>query len=245
VSADLHVLTAAYVCDALSDPEQDAYEQHLSRCETCRLEVAELQDTVALLGSAVSAEPPPPVHDRVMAEVRTVRQVAPWATSRSLARARRRRRWANRTAWAAAAVLVAGAAGLGGLVAHQNGEIASMRSEHATMSHFLAEADLRTAVGQARTGGVVTVMISRRDDAMMVSASGLRALPASQSYQVWMHTPGGMRPGPVARPGAGGVIGPMMTKGLHGATAVAVMAGPAGGSSHPAGTTILVMKLTG
>jgi hypothetical protein len=120
-----------------------------------------------------------------------------------------------------------------------------MRSERAAMSHFLAAADLRTTVGHAPSGGVVTIMTSRSHDAMMVAASGLRPLPASETYQVWMHEAGGMRPGPVARPGTGGVIGPMMAKGIDGATAVTIMAGPAGGSPHPAGTTVLVMKLTG
>jgi anti-sigma-K factor RskA len=245
MTADLHVLTAAYVCDALSEPEHDAYEQHLSHCESCRLEVAELQDTVARLGSAVSAGPPRAVHDRVMAEVRTVRQVAPPAASLSLARERRRRRWRKRTGWAAAVALVVCAAGLGAVAAHENAEIAGMRSERAAVSHFLAASDVHTTVGRARTGGFVTIMTSRSRDAMMVTASGLRPLPSSEAYQVWMHEPGGMRPGPVAHPGAGGVIGPMMAKGIHGATAVSVMAGPAGGSAHPAGTTVLVMKLTG
>ena len=244
MSADLHVLTAAYVCDALSGPERAAYEQHLSRCDSCRQEVGELQDTAALLGSAVSAEPPARVHDRVMAQVRTVRQVAPRAASLSLAR-ERRRHWIKRTGWAAAAALVVCAAGLGAVAAHENHEIASMRSERAAVSDFLAASDLRTTVGHARTGGVVTIMTSRSHDAMMVAASGLRTLPASETYQVWIHEPGGMRPGPVAHPGAGGVIGPMMAQGIHGTTAVTIMAGPAGGSPHPAGTTVLVMKLTG
>jgi anti-sigma factor RsiW len=252
MTADLHVLTAAYVCDALSEPERAAYEQHLARCDSCRQEVAELQDTAALLGSAVSAEPSAAVHDRVMAQVRTVRQVPPRAASLSLARERRWRRWTRRTGWAAAAALVVCAAALGAVAAHlggvaarENHQIASMRSERAAMSHFLAAADLRTTVGQASTGGVVTIMTSRSHDAMMVSASGLRPLPDSEAYQLWMHDAGGMRAGPVARPGAGGVIGPMMAKGIDGTTAVTIMAGPAGGSPHPAGTTVLVMKLTG
>jgi anti-sigma-K factor RskA len=245
MTADAHALTGAYVCDALSAPERAAYEHHLAQCDACRQEVAELRDTAARLGFAASAEPPPSVHDQVMAQVQTVRQVAPPGASLSLARERRRRRWLHRSGWAAAAVLVAGVATLGTVAARENHEIASMRSERAAMSDFLAASDLRTTVGIVSTGGVVTIMTSRSHDAIMVAASGLPPLPPSQAYQLWMKEAGGMHPGPVTRPGVHGTIGPMMAKGAGSATAVAITVGPAGGSQHPAGTTVLVMKLRG
>lgn len=244
MTADTHALTGAYVCDALSEPERVTFERHLSQCEACRQEVAELRDTAALLGAAVSAQPPPGFHDRVMAQVRTVRQVIPPATSLALARERRRRHWVRRISWGAAGVLVGCGAALGVIAVRENHEIASMRQQREAVSDFLASGDLRTTVGRVSTGGTVTIMSSRSHDAMMVAASGLARLPSSEAYQVWMKKAGGMHPGPVAQPGDRGVIGPMMAKGIDGATAITMTIEPAHGSAHPSGNQVLVMRLS-
>ena len=243
MTADTHALTGAYVCDALPEAERVRFERHLSRCEACRQEVAELQDTTALLGAAASAQPPPGLHDRVMAQVRMVRQVTPRATSLALARERQRRGLVRRISWGAAAALVACGAALGVIAVHENHEIASMRQQHEAMSDFLASSDLRTSISRVSTGGTVTVMSSRSHDAMMITASGLAPLPSSEAYQMWMKKAGSMRPGPMAHPSAEGVIGPMMAKGIDGATAVTMTVEPAHGSAHPSGTPVLVMRL--
>ena len=244
MTADAHALTGAYVCDALSEPERVTFERHLSQCEACRQEVAELRDTAALLGAAASAQTPPGLHDRVMAQVRTVRQVTPLATSLALARERRRGGLVRRISWGAAAALVACGVALGVIAVRENHEIASMRQQHEAVSNFLASGDLRTSVGRVSTGGTVTIMSSRRHDAMMIAASGLTPLPSSEAYQVWMKEAGGMRPGPVAHPSADGVIGPMMAKGIGGVTAVTMTVEPAHGSAHPSGNPVLVMRLS-
>jgi hypothetical protein len=243
MTADTHALTGAYVCDALSEPERAAFGRHLSQCDACRQEVAELRDTAALLGVAAGVQPPPGLHDRVMAQVRTVRQVSPRAASLALARERRRGPLVRRISWAAAAAVVACGVTLGVIAVGENHEIASMRQQHEAMSDFLASRDLRTSVGKVSTGGTVTIMSSRSHDAMMIDASGLAPLPSSEAYQVWMKEAGGMRPGPVASPSAGGVIGPMMTKGTDGVTAVTMTVEPAHGSAHPSGNPVLVMRL--
>jgi hypothetical protein len=243
VTADTHALTGAYVCDALSEPERAAFGRHLSQCEACRQEVAELRDTAALLGVAASAQPPPGLHDRVMAQVRAERQVRSPAASLALARERRRRGLVRRISWGAAGILVACGAALGVIAVRENHEIASMRQQREAVSDFLASNDLRTSVGKISTGGTVTIMSSRSHDAMMVAASGLTPLPASEAYQVWMKEAGGMRPGPVAHPSADGVISPMMTRGIDGVTAITMTVEPAHGSAHPSGNPVLVMRL--
>jgi anti-sigma-K factor RskA len=243
MTADTHALTGAYVCDALSEPERVTFERHLSQCEACRQEVAELRDTAALLGAAVSAQPPPGFHDRVMAQVRTVRQVIPPATSLVLARERRRRGWVRRVSWGAAGVLVACGVALGVIAVRENHEIVIMRQQREAVSDFLASGDLRTSVGRVSTGGTVTIVSSPSHDAMMVAASGLTPLPSSEAYQVWMKKAGGMHPGPVAHPSADGVIGPMMAKGIDGATVITMTVEPAHGSAHPSGNPVLVMRL--
>ena len=56
---DLHDLTAAYALDALDPAEAEAYEAHLSQCEECRTELAELSKSVGALAFGAVAPPPP------------------------------------------------------------------------------------------------------------------------------------------------------------------------------------------
>jgi anti-sigma-K factor RskA len=56
---DPHDLTVGYALDALSPEEAEAYEWHLSQCEECREQLAELSETAASLAFGTSAPPPP------------------------------------------------------------------------------------------------------------------------------------------------------------------------------------------
>jgi anti-sigma-K factor RskA len=56
---DAHDLTAAYALDALDPDEAEAYERHLSQCEECREQLAELNETAAALSFCAVAPPPP------------------------------------------------------------------------------------------------------------------------------------------------------------------------------------------
>jgi anti-sigma-K factor RskA len=56
---DPHELTAGYALDALSQEEAEAYEWHLSQCEECREQLAELNETAAALAFGTTAPAPP------------------------------------------------------------------------------------------------------------------------------------------------------------------------------------------
>jgi anti-sigma-K factor RskA len=56
---DAHDLTAAYALDALDPDEAEAYERHLSQCEECREQLAELNETATALALATVAPAPP------------------------------------------------------------------------------------------------------------------------------------------------------------------------------------------
>jgi anti-sigma-K factor RskA len=56
---DAHELTAAYALDALAPDEAETYELHLSQCEDCREELAELNETASALAFATVAPAPP------------------------------------------------------------------------------------------------------------------------------------------------------------------------------------------
>jgi anti-sigma factor RsiW len=102
---DVHDLTAAYALDALDADEAEAYERHLSRCEECRGQLAELNESAATLAFATVAPVPPP---RLRA---TILEVA--AAERSNVVPLLRRPWVARGLAVAAAAAACVAVGLG------------------------------------------------------------------------------------------------------------------------------------
>jgi len=102
---DAHDLTAAYALDALSPDETEAYERHLSQCEECREQLAELNETAAALAFGTTAPAPPA---RLRASILDAA-----AAERSNVVPLLRRRWVARglaVAAAAAACIVVGLA---------------------------------------------------------------------------------------------------------------------------------------
>jgi anti-sigma factor RsiW len=93
---------ASYVLRALPDDEHERFEAHLTTCEECRRDLAELQvaaDTLPL--AAVQVAPPPELRDRIMATVRSEAELLGAAGARADQPApertaeapRRKRRW--------------------------------------------------------------------------------------------------------------------------------------------------------
>ena len=74
---DVHKLTGAYAVDALDELERARFEQHLSGCEDCRAEVAELRETAALLAETTATTPPTSLRESVLAGISQVRPLPP------------------------------------------------------------------------------------------------------------------------------------------------------------------------
>jgi len=101
---DAHDLTAAYALDALAPDEAEAYERHLSQCEECREQLAELNETAAALAfSAVAPAPPPRLRASILDAA---------AAERSNVVPLLRRRWVARGLGVAAAAAACIAVGL-------------------------------------------------------------------------------------------------------------------------------------
>jgi anti-sigma-K factor RskA len=85
---DYHELTAAYALDALAPEEAEAYERHLSQCEECREELAELSGPAAALAFGTVAPAPPPRLRSVILEQATAERanVVPFLQRRWVAR---------------------------------------------------------------------------------------------------------------------------------------------------------------
>ena len=101
---DPHDLTAAYALDALAPDEAEAYERHLSQCEECREQLAELNETASNLAFATAAPAPPA---RLRASILDAA-----AAERSNVVPLLRRRWVARGLAVAAAAVACIAVGL-------------------------------------------------------------------------------------------------------------------------------------
>ena len=74
---DIHLLTGAYVLDALAPAERKDFEEHLSDCPDCAEEVASFAEATTRLALTQSAPPPPELRGRVLSAISTVRPLPP------------------------------------------------------------------------------------------------------------------------------------------------------------------------
>jgi len=79
---------------------------------------------------------------------------------------------------------------------------------------------------RVRTGGTATIVMSGREHALAFAAQGLRALPPTRCYELWLMAPGrdrsaGMLPGP-----RHGMTGPVLASGSKPVTASASPSNP-------------------
>jgi anti-sigma-K factor RskA len=108
----------------------------------------------------------------------------------------------------------------------------------------LAAPDARTVTGTVKTGGTTTVVLSAIRHELVVSSSGLAALPADKVYELWLISPtaahrAGLLPAAVA-----GRTAPVLASGLVPGDELGMTVEPAGGTSQPTTAVILALKLT-
>ncbi|MER7128402.1 anti-sigma factor [Streptosporangium saharense] len=244
---DPHTLAGAYALDAIDDEvELRRFERHLTACAECAQETATLAETVARLGVAVAAEPPPGLRARVLAEIEQVRQLPPEVASAP--RARRMgvvtwRPWLTALCVAAALAVVAG---LGVTTLQARQELEQARRAEQRITAVLTADDARTvtapATGAGR-GGRGTVVVSRSRNAMVFWAAGLGDLPAGRVYQLWRLSPGRITSaGLLASSGSGGTV-PVLSATDSDVDRVGVTVEPAGGSRQPTTTPLLLLNV--
>jgi Anti-sigma-K factor rskA len=237
---DLHTLTGPHVLDAIDDPaEQHRFARHLRRCQACAGEVRGLQEVATSLGLAAAAEPPPAMRERVMAAVRRTRQLAPETDHHA-------RSWRPRVTpviaiVAAAAIVVACVLGI--RLASTQGQLSAAQAQARAISRVLAAPDARILSGRTSTGGVATVVVSavRRD--LAVTIAGLPALPDGQVYQLWLIGPPRTRSAGLLPAAVEGRAGPVLATGLVSGDKLGMTIEPAGGTSLPTTSPLMVLPL--
>lgn len=240
--SDLHGLTGAYAMDALDELERARFEQHLSGCEDCRAEVAELRETAALLAETVATPPPASLRDSVLAGISQVRPlppevpVTPLAAPRTGTPAGGGRRWMPLLVAAALAVLV----GVGAMV------VAPWSDDEPRLTaaeQVLRAADAEHVFLDLGEAGRATVTRSKSQDRAVITTEDMVPAPEGKAYELWFQTPeddmvpAGMMPDSADQ-----------TVVLDGPAAEAVAVGitiePEGGSPEPTTAPIALFDLT-
>ena len=248
-----HTLAGAYAMDALDGQDRARFERHLERCEECTREVAGLHEATARLAGAAAVLPPDALKDLLLAETARTRQLppvtsgitghrAPAGYGARLARIRPRLRVPR------LAVVLAGVAVLAAVTVWAGGTvIRSSPPPRATVGHDVATVltapDLTVLSGRVRYGGTATVMMSPRDRMLVFAAAGLRALPGSQCYELWLMQPGADRPAGLLPMPRLGMSGPVVATGLRAGDRLGLTVEPAHGSRRPTSPMILVLAL--
>ena len=249
-SHELHLLTGAYAVDALTSAERDEFERHLQGCASCAEEVRELQETAARLGLTAAIEPPPQLRQQVLAAASRTRQLPP-VSGRLLARDKSRRMTRLRRSLprsVAAVVTVALAAALVVLAVLQvntRDQLDQTQQANRNMAAVLSASDARIQRSATSVGGTVTAVISPRDREAVITTAGMPAQADAKVYQLWVISAAGARSVGLL-PGSGaGVTAPILASDVRPGDRLGITVEPAGGTSQPTTTPIVLLAATG
>lgn len=246
-AADLHRLSGAYALHALPEDEREVFERHLTGCEPCAQESAELSATAARLGLAASSVPRREMRDEVLRRITTVRQETPRTAGPvgspgrpGVRRARLLSRWALAACLAAATVL-----GGTALWQHDRAENALGRARAAEqgaaeIADVLSAPDAKTRVGSLSGGATGSVVVSRSRDKAVFVVSGLHRPPAGKVYQLWFDDGGTMRSAGLLDPGRSDQT-VLMRGAVGGSSGMGVTVEPPGGSARPTAAPLALM----
>jgi anti-sigma-K factor RskA len=245
---DPHTLVGAYVMDAVTADDRAAFEHHLAGCESCQGEVRGLREATARLAAAAEVRPRAALREQTMQAAGLIRQLPPDPRARPAAGDRgnlpgRRRGWLPRLAVGLAAVFAVLAIGMGTAMNGAEHRLDAARGSSRAMAVVLGSPDAVIRTAAVTSGGRATIVMSRRDRALVFTASGLPALPAARAYQLWVMGPGGPRSAGLLAADADSRAGPLVVSGLVPGDWVGLTVEPAGGSARPTAPAILRMTL--
>jgi anti-sigma-K factor RskA len=245
---DLHTLTGAYALNAVDGAERDRFEHHLGRCRPCGNEVRGLAETATTLAMAVAMPPPAQLKQRVMNAVSVTRQVPPAVDHRRLHGRLRHGTtgsspWVPRLATAVAAVSLAAAVAFGILQISTRHQLDSARAQNQAIAAVIAAPDARIVSEATSAGGTASVVVSRAEAKIVFTSAGLPALPAGEVYELWLIGPPRIRPAGLLPAPSAGKTAPVLASGLATGDKVGLTVEPAGGTSKPTTTPILLMTL--
>ena len=226
---ELHDLVAAYALDALDEDERAAFERHLSECEQCRDQLAELQEAAAALAFAESREPPPELRERILDAARENGKVVQLP----------RRRWIFPATVAAAAAAVLVAVGASLWATSLSRDLDHERSANESYERALL------LVG----GGAEVTQLADAEGGLLVAPDGEAALvvcglepaPEGRTYEAWVIEGETPRPAGLFE-GGGGCPPVLLEREVPPGSRVAVTLERAGGAPRPTGRILVTSE---
>jgi len=259
-----HTLAGAYAMDALDRRDAARFERHLARCEECAREVSGLQEATARLAAAAAAQPPAALKARLLAQTARTRQLPSAGQGRPLAGERpagraagprrapaRPPRWARlprpggpgqrRTGLALGLSLIVVLVAATLWLTRPAPGRGQQKAQATSVAAVLTAPDATVIKGQVRTGGSATVVMSHRERMLVFAAVGLRALPATRCYELWLVGPGRDVPAGLLPMPKHGMTGPVVAAGLRPGERLGLSVEPSAGSRHP--TSLMILEL--
>ena len=254
---DAHTLAGAYAMDAISAADRERFERHLAGCEECAQEIASQRETTAVLGSATAEPLPAGLKERIMAAAAVTRQQPPADETEPVPLAHgpwaRAETWFRSLAWPGRLTLAAGAAAVAAVLVVAvafgvtNGSMQQQLDQAQASSQQIAAVltahDAVMTAGPVAGGGTATIVMSHSRHALVFTAQGLHALPASRGYELWLIGPAGTRPVGMLPAGHHGMTGPVIASGLRPGDHLALTAEPADGGAGPDAPMMLDVAL--
>ena len=246
---DLHSLSGAYALDALeAGAESERFARHLNRCPSCASEVREFREVATALAFAATTAPPPELRDRVLAAAALTRQLPPDVTSRARShrargRARARVPWGPWLSGVVATAAVVVAVLFGFARAHTEQELNQARAQNQAIALVLSAPQAKLLTHATTKGGVATVVLAAARHELVVTTTGLPALPAGKVYQLWLigttkTVSAGLLPAATS-----GQTGPVLASGVVQGDKLGLTVEPAPGRTQPSTTPILALPL--
>jgi anti-sigma-K factor RskA len=239
---ELHALAGAFVLDAVTPDERDGFTAHLGQCVQCRTDVAELRETAARLGTAQAVTPPSELRAATLRAARQTSQLAPALPGPALLGGalpgRARPRLPRMLAAAAVVALIVTGVALGTHYADESGRPGRPSG---LIEAVLDAPDAVMRTAPVGTGGLAVVVTSRHEDMGVFMAHGLRALPTSRRYEVWLMGPRGDREAGLLTVRGHGMARPVLVGPMHPGDMVAVTIEPASGSLRPTSPPLVMI----
>jgi anti-sigma-K factor RskA len=121
---------------------------------------------------------------------------------------------------------------------HQTG---GTQTASVTISQVLTAPDAHSQTLRTSAGGSVTVVVSATRHAVVVSALGMRSLPATETYQLWVMGPDGARSAGLLS--GTGRTGPVLAGGVRPGDRIGITVEPAGGTSSPTTNPVIAVPV--
>jgi anti-sigma-K factor RskA len=239
---DLHALSGAYALDALEGgAEFERFTRHLSRCPSCASEVRGFREVATSLAFAAAAEPPPELRAQVLVAATRIRQLPPEVKTH--ARPRRARAWVPWLSGAIATAGIAVAVVFGLAQAHTQQELNQARAQNQDIALVLSAPQVKLLTHTTTAGGVATVVLAADRHQLVVTTSGLPALPAGKVYQLWFIGPKEIVSAGLLPTATSGQTSPVLASGIVHGDKLGLTVEPAPGSAQPTTTPILDLAL--